>query len=905
MALPFIGTSDTIGTIIISAVPSQKRRPRTFSAIGRWAIFCVSVLLSASATAWFDTDWTYRAAFKANNPGGTLSDQQVQINLDSSKVHPDYVWSSDGDDIRVLASDDSTPLDYYIESWNQFSETAVIYVRLSTLPPGDTTVLMYYGNPLAPDASDPIGVLTEEGLRYHTRRSTLDPTSRTQALNEFNSLNDNVTGYGCKTVEDFTIISNSNQFPSGATQNILFFSNNHFEVPPGDTGVWRFRFAGDYGRGGGMYLDNIDSDEKWNEDVWWNLDFNNTSEVFFVEGALSAGFHNLQMIGAEGGNDGGTSVEYQSPATGGVWTVWNTSNVNIRSEKCEVTSISTSTASSSLVTSTKTPRDLNGGDLEVGDVIRYTITLNETGGTDAEFVTVTDDIPVQVSDLTIVAITGSGIDDSDPARNGNGQVLVTDIIVPANGTVTILFDVTVATVPVGQTIDNSTTIENLSGGADVIVNAPTLIVNVNQPNTSGVKNLYLYNNNSLTRVIPTVNQSFIKIDQQFDSEVWTLNPALQTALVVDKSINQSINLYIRRAGETNYAFREIRIIVSGSISGTIAEYSNSNISIPGGTGFSLFSLALTYANGAALTLAQGEAITLEIINESEDFISGNSGPVYNDDIDVYMSNTVSVTPNTILNFPSSTVINVDQVQSYDDASPAGTASSTYSPGDSVYIQAVVSDPFGSADITSATITITDAGSNAVVSSATMTEIGTTGGTKTYQYQYDIAGFPPQGSWSILVTANEGTEGTISDSGIATFAVYNPPSLLTVISVNTATASPGDSVVYSVLTTNIGTGNAINVVVTNKVGRFTALRLDTYGADMPLTCSADCPGSGLSLGTPMFSDDDAATFTYTPVSGGGGAPANYDSNVTHWSVPMIGSLPGSSTSFALQYEMKVR
>ena len=49
--------------------------------------------------------------------------------------------------------------------------------------------------------------------------------------------------------------------------------------------------------------------------------------------------------------------------------------------------------------------DLNGGDLEIGDVIRYTITLNETAGTAAEFVTVTDDLPTQVFDLNVVFIS--------------------------------------------------------------------------------------------------------------------------------------------------------------------------------------------------------------------------------------------------------------------------------------------------------------------------------------------------------------------------------------------------------------------------------------------------------------------------------------------------------------------
>ncbi|MFT4632017.1 MAG: hypothetical protein ACI9BC_001032 [Crocinitomicaceae bacterium] len=859
-------------------------------------------MLPSTGQAWFDDAWSYKASFVASNGGGTLADQQVQINLSAANVNPAYFWSADGDDIRAIASDGVTPLDYYIENWDSFGQNAVIYVRIASLPPGDTTIDIYYGNTFAADASNATIVLSEIGLRYHTRPSTLDPTSKAQALAEFNSIADGTTGYGCKVVTAFNLISNQNQFPSGASRDISFFSNNNFEVPPGDTGTWDFRFAGDYGRGGGLYLDAVDSDEKWNDDLWWGGNWANTAEILTVSASLSAGFHNLQMIGAEGGNDGGTSVQYRSPATAGVWTDWNTTNVNIRSEKCSVVTVPALLASPSLTTSTKTVFDLNGGNIVPGDVLRYIVTLSETSGTTAEKVSVIDDIASEVGSLVIVALPAGSADASDPAAGANstGLVSVSGITVPANGSVSIIFEVTIGVVPNGTTIDNSATLVNPSGGANVTSTAPTLVANIASPSVSGVKQLYLYDNDDLSRVAPLSDEGDVLIDENGDQEVWTLIPALQADLAIDKATDMSINLWIRRAGETGWAVRDLRIEVRGSTSGLVGFFENTNVNIPAGTAFSEFEFVLTQPATPTL-LVMGEEITLTIINRSADTIG--AGPaVYNDDIDVNQSGTSG--NNTVLNFPSDTVINVDAFESYDAVFPGGVLTNSYSPGETVHFRATVSDPFGVVDINAANIVITDAGSTTVVPSSAMTVVSSLGALKEFEYSYNIAGLPAQGNWSATITALEGTEGTISDSEIYNFSVIFPPSLMTVLSASVSSAGPSTPVSYTLVTVNTGSGDATEVVVTSGLSPFTSLRLNTFGASMPFVCSAGCPASGLTLGAPVYSDDSGISYVYLPVSGAGGAPVDHDGRITNWQIPMAGVMAGSSASFTIGFEVLV-
>ncbi|HTE42490.1 MAG TPA: hypothetical protein VK629_16830, partial [Steroidobacteraceae bacterium] len=146
-------------------------------------------------------------------------------------------------------------------------------------------------------------------------------------------------------------------------------------------------------------------------------------------------------------------------------------------------------------TSTKTVSDLNAGDANPGDTLRYTINLIETAGVAGTGISVTDHIPGNTSGFSVVGIPGGAINSSTgngTGNNGVGFLNITNISVPANGTVTIVFDVQVAvgTSP-GATIANTAAINN-PAGTDPNPSSPTLIVSQSQIPGAGTKQLYLW-----------------------------------------------------------------------------------------------------------------------------------------------------------------------------------------------------------------------------------------------------------------------------------------------------------------------------------------------------------------------------------------------------------------------------
>ena len=107
-----------------------------------FVVAMVMMVCVGMASAWYD-DWDYRRAITINNAGSGLTDYQVLITLNSSNF--DYSRAnSDGSGIRFTDTNDNL-LSYWIEDWNTSGDSK-IWVNVSSVPSGDSTIYIYYGN---------------------------------------------------------------------------------------------------------------------------------------------------------------------------------------------------------------------------------------------------------------------------------------------------------------------------------------------------------------------------------------------------------------------------------------------------------------------------------------------------------------------------------------------------------------------------------------------------------------------------------------------------------------------------------------------------------------------------------------------------------------------------------------
>ncbi len=111
---------------------------------------------SPAAAAWYNSAWRYANPVTVDNTANNdvLTNYPVRLALTSSSIDFSKAQQS-GEDIRVTASDGTTLLNHWIESYSSSSQTASIYVRIPTLPAATSTGLyVYYGNGSATSTSN-------------------------------------------------------------------------------------------------------------------------------------------------------------------------------------------------------------------------------------------------------------------------------------------------------------------------------------------------------------------------------------------------------------------------------------------------------------------------------------------------------------------------------------------------------------------------------------------------------------------------------------------------------------------------------------------------------------------------------------------------------------------------------
>ncbi|WP_309400096.1 SdrD B-like domain-containing protein [Cerasicoccus maritimus] len=235
--------------------------------------------------------------------------------------------------------------------------------------------------------------------------------------------------------------------------------------------------------------------------------------------------------------------------------------------------------------------------------------------------------------------------------------------------------------------------------------------------------------------------------------------------------------------------------------------------------------------------------------------------------------------------PATTVIDVENVDVYDAPYPDGTLVTDGFVGQKFYIRTTISDPFGTSDISNPGIQITDPNSINLLTpdpsdlSSVASLIASDADSLTYEYEWQTPA--TDGLYTITVSADEGTEGTVSDSLQSTITLAGidggTPSQISFTTGNdgadTDTFTSAESIgvrlidydenedsgaidtVQVTITTSSGDSDVVTLVETGvNTGIFTALfpsATDTTNADDG-DINADV-GTGLTV--TYFDDDD--------------------------------------------------
>jgi uncharacterized repeat protein (TIGR01451 family) len=155
--------------------------------------------------------------------------------------------------------------------------------------------------------------------------------------------------------------------------------------------------------------------------------------------------------------------------------------------------------------------------------------------------------------------------------------------------------------------------------------------------------------------------------------------------------------------------------------------------------------------------------------------------------------------------------------------------------------------------------------------------------------------------------NNGSNNTAND--LTTINAAAPPNISLVKSVSPGgTQIPGTDLLYTIVYTNAGGQPANNFIIVdpNPANAVPAERV-FLNVDFKVGSLTSSPGSTGLVATFQYSNDGGTTWTYTPVSGAGGAPANYDRVITNIRWSFAGSLSQSTpnNSGSVSFTVRIR
>ena len=166
--------------------------------------------------------------------------------------------------------------------------------------------------------------------------------------------------------------------------------------------------------------------------------------------------------------------------------------------------------------------------------------------------------------------------------------------------------------------------------------------------------------------------------------------------------------------------------------------------------------------------------------------------------------------------------------------------------------------------------------------------------------------------SVTNTANvsgggEGNTSNDSASDPTTINAAAPPNITLVKSVGpSGVQMPGTDLTYTINYTNTGGQPATNFVIADpNTGNSDSLERVLHNVDFKVGSMSSSAGTTGLVATFQYSNDGGVSWTYTPVSGGGGAPGGYDRSVSNVRWLLSGSLSQLSPNNAGSVSFIVR
>ncbi len=253
---------------------------------------------------------------------------------------------------------------------------------------------------------------------------------------------------------------------------------------------------------------------------------------------------------------------------------------------------------------------------------------------------------------------------------------------------------------------------------------------------------------------------------------FTQSPALCSNLTVKAGQTITVTAYVSILSGSMPATPGISAALS---LGGVSTLNLTNPSYSGGL------LTWTTSLPSDVTIPSGQTVSLTIT-------TAQAGVTFYIDYD-------SQTKPSKISLPVSTYIDITSLALYNAAYPGGSVITTANNGSTVYARAVVTDPFGFADITGLDITITPPGSNVAA-----IPVANSTCTRTYQYVWNTPATP--GDYTIGATAREGFENMVTDVAATNFSLC--PLTVSGSATNSPTcASPSSGVIT--LTASGGSG----------------------------------------------------------------------------------------------------